>query len=110
MTTTRSPSAAQDPAPRLVDLLANCGAAPEVVTALLNQVLREQGLENQRAYRLEWGGLISGLVVALSFLGASVGLITTGHSTSGTIVATTDVLALVGVFVYGRQRPRPPVP
>jgi hypothetical protein len=46
-------------------------------------------------------GLTAGLVVSLSFLFVSAGLVYTGHDTAGTIIGTIDLVALTGVFVFG---------
>jgi uncharacterized membrane protein len=47
-----------------------------------------------------------GLAIALSFLAASVLLVMTGHDVSGTIIGSIDLVALVTVFVYGRNNQR----
>jgi uncharacterized membrane protein len=46
-------------------------------------------------------GLVAGLVVALTALIIAGILIYTGHDVAGTIVGSLDLVALVGVFVYG---------
>lgn len=72
---------------------------------------REQGQHRMRmeSYALRWGnyrsfaGLACGFVIAMSFLWASYQLIQDGHDVAGTILATVDLVALVGVFIYGSQ-------
>jgi uncharacterized membrane protein len=48
-----------------------------------------------------YAGVVAGLVVALAFLYASYRLVDDGHELSGTLLATFDIVGLVGVFVYG---------
>jgi uncharacterized membrane protein len=58
--------------------------------------------EQQRQSRR---GQLYGLIVALSFLIASFVLIQQGHGLFGTIIGSIDMVALVTVFVVGRQHP-----
>lgn len=57
------------------------------------------------ALRSDWArsfaGLVAGLIVALLFLYVSWDLISTGHDLAGTALGTVDIVALVGVFIYG---------
>ncbi len=46
---------------------------------------------------------MSGLIVALAFLGVSGWLISDGHELAGSILGTVDLVALVTVFVIGRK-------
>jgi len=48
-------------------------------------------------------GQLYGLIIALSFLAAAVILICLGHGIYGTVLGTVDLVALVTVFVIGRQ-------
>jgi uncharacterized membrane protein len=48
-------------------------------------------------------GQTFGFILALAFLIASFTLIFTGHEASGTIIGSIDLVALVAVFVYGRN-------
>jgi uncharacterized membrane protein len=48
-------------------------------------------------------GQLFGLIVALSFLCAATILILANHDTAGTIVGSTDLVALVAVFVLGKR-------
>ena len=56
--------------------------------------------------RRSWGGLVAGVVVALSFLFVSAWLISEGHGVEGTILGTVDLVSLVAVFVIGDVRKR----
>jgi hypothetical protein len=49
------------------------------------------------------GGLWSGLIVCLAFLGVAGYLVALGHDIAGTFIGTVDLIALVSIFVYGRQ-------
>lgn len=58
--------------------------------------------DNRRAnWGLGAGFTIGSLILALSFV-----LVLYGHDTAGTILGTTDLTALVGVFVYGTRARR----
>ena len=48
-------------------------------------------------------GQIFALIIGLSFLAGGVWVILEGHSVAGTILSTVDIVALVSVFIYGRQ-------
>ncbi|MET9002745.1 hypothetical protein [Amycolatopsis sp. NPDC004169] len=50
-----------------------------------------------------WVGMIFAFVLAVLFLAASVLLIMNDHEVSGTILGTVDLVALVTVFIMGRQ-------
>ena len=73
--------------------------------------------ERQSAHRIELEGLVIrsdirksergqsfGLVVAISGLAAAVALGLAGHGIAGGVVGSVDLVALVGVFVLGRQQ------
>jgi len=51
-------------------------------------------------------GQLFGFIVALSFLCAAFILILEHHDTAGTVVGSTDLVALVAVFVVGRNLAR----
>lgn len=52
---------------------------------------------------LSWAGILSGLLVTMSFLLTSFLLITDGHEISGTIIATVDLVALAALFITRRR-------
>lgn len=73
--------------------------------------------ERQSAHRIELEGLVIrsdirksergqwfGLVVALAGLAAAVILGISGHEIAGGIIGSVDLVALVGIFVYGRKQ------
>jgi uncharacterized membrane protein len=51
-------------------------------------------------------GQLYGFVIAILGLLLSGFLIYTGHDTAGTILGSTDLIALVSVFVYGKYAQR----
>ena len=53
--------------------------------------------------RARWG-LWLGAVVAVAFILAATAMVLAGQTVAGTIVATADLLGIVGVFVYGTRR------
>lgn len=53
----------------------------------------------QSDQRLAWAGLASGLTVTMSFLVATVHLVTSGHEIPGTILGTVDLIALTALFI-----------
>lgn len=69
----------------------------------------EQGRHRRKMeqFNLKWGtvrsfaGLACGFIVCIAFLLASYTLIQDGHGLAGTVLGTVDLVALVGVFVYG---------
>ena len=69
----------------------------------LEKLLDHQMTLERRQQNLEWAGLISALIIALSFLAVSAGLIAAGHEVGGTVMGTVDLVALVSVFVVGRR-------
>jgi uncharacterized membrane protein len=48
-----------------------------------------------------WAGLVCGLVVSLTCIGAGVACIFSGHDVAGTTIATGAVGGLVATFIYG---------
>lgn len=69
----------------------------------------EQGQHRREMekYALKWGtirsfaGLACGFIVTMAVLIFSFILIGDGHDVAGTILATVDLVALAGVFIYG---------
>jgi hypothetical protein len=53
-----------------------------------------------------WWGLWLGFAISLVVLGLSAGAIYTGHEAAGATGMSVDVVALSGVFVYGRREQR----
>src|ERR1044072_4538655 len=75
--------------------------------------------ENQSAHRIRMEsqyqgndhvrsiiGTVTGLIVAMAFLGGSVLLVMNGHGIEGTVLGSVDLIGLVSVFVYGTERRR----
>lgn len=89
-------------------------AYEQIDRGLADRIVRMAETEQDRRWRAnrvrmradilsEWGGLLSGFIVAMAFLGAAVYLIAEGRGVEGTILGTVDLVALVGLFVYGRR-------
>lgn len=79
---------------------------PSIPKELLDMAKKDQ----EHLHAMERGelalyrrGQLFGLIVALSFLCAAVVLILANHDTAGTIVGSTDLVALVAVFVLGKK-------
>lgn len=75
--------------------------------------------ENQSAHRIEIEktvintrsrdsllGIVSGLLIGLCSLAASVYAIVNGHSVAGGLMGTTGIAGLVSVFIYGTRENR----
>jgi uncharacterized membrane protein len=75
--------------------------------------------ENQSAHRIELEkiviigdskradrGLICGLVFGVLVVVLSFILILWGHDSAGTVLGTTDLVALIGTFIYGTRARR----
>lgn len=80
------------------------GAANRILELVEKQSNHRIGLEYATIHsdiRRANLGLICGFVVALSFLAASLFLITKGFELGGTILGTVDLVALVSAFIYG---------
>ncbi len=56
--------------------------------------------------RRAFAGVVAGFLVAIGVLGVAALLVLTGHDTTGLILAGGDVVALVGVFVFGSSQRR----
>jgi len=85
------------------------GAGKMILHNLIEQSRHRMALEkvviegdNNRA---NWG-LAAATIIALTFLGASVYLISHGFGVEGTILGTIDLTALVSVFIYGNTSRR----
>lgn len=84
--------------------LAAYAAANDVTRAALDRALTRQYRLKRQKYWLNVLGLITGLIVALSFLGVSAWLIDGDHTVAGTILGSVDLVALVTVFVTSNRR------
>jgi uncharacterized membrane protein len=73
---------------------------PDYVARILRMMEREQRFRHRQTLV----GVIVGFVVALAFLAASAWLILNGHEISGAVLGTVDLVALVTVFVLGRDK------
>jgi len=85
------------------------GADKMILDNLIEQSRHRMALEkviiegdNKRA---NWG-LAAATIIALTFLGASVYLISHGSGVEGTVLGTIDLTALVSVFIYGNTSRR----
>lgn len=80
------------------------GSAKQILDQFIKQSDHRMDLENQviaSDLSRSWGGLIAGFVIALAFLGSGTYLVSTGHDWAGGTIATTSLMGLVSVFVYG---------
>src|SRR5262245_14548770 len=75
------------------------GRSDKATRAAIERELERLHWQRRQDMYLRWAGLISGLVIALSFLGAGTWLIVTGHGVEGSLIASVDIVALVTVFV-----------
>ena len=75
------------------------GRADEPTRAAIERELERLHWQRRQDMYLRWAGLVSGLVIALSFLSAGTWLIVSGHSVEGSLIASVDIVALVTVFV-----------
>lgn len=82
------------------------GSADRIVTMAEKQSDHRQKLENRtnlhdiiRAY----AGVSCALVVTLVIVWLGYHLVLAGHDWAGTTIIITDLVALVGVFIYGTQ-------
>jgi hypothetical protein len=79
--------------------LALYAKADKPTRAAIDREFESLRWERRQGVYLRWAGLLSGLVIALSFLAAGTGLIVAGHGVEGGIIASVDIVALVTVFV-----------
>jgi uncharacterized membrane protein len=84
------------------------GAERIMVMAEKQQAHRHELEKNyvKQSNNQAWIGLIFGFVITLAFLIFSVYLIVQGFGTSGTILGSINIVALVSLFVYGTKRKR----
>ena len=78
--------------------------AERIIAMAERQAEHRMGLEKRVITADIWRsyvGVVAGLIVALAFLYASYRLIDDGRELPGTLLATFDIVSLVGVFVYG---------
>lgn len=68
-----------------------------------DRLLTMAELEQRHQHRTVLLGQMLGFVIALSFLGVSAWLILAGHEITGAVLGTVDLVALVTVFVVGRN-------
>jgi uncharacterized membrane protein len=78
------------------------GMGRELVAMAKAEQQHLQDME-RRDYVLSSRGQLFGFLIALAFLAAATFLIYTHHDTAGTIIGSTDLVALVAVFVVGRR-------
>lgn len=82
------------------------GSAKQILDQFIKQSDHRMALESlviRSDVRRSWGGLVAGFLVALSFLGAGVTVILSGHDSAGATLATGTVVGLVTVFVVGKS-------
>jgi uncharacterized membrane protein len=85
------------------------GAAERLMNTYESQVNHRQHLERiavESGIKARSSGLLAGFVVAISFFAGSVYLVVGGHEVAGTVLGTVDLVALVSVFVLGRNAQR----
>jgi uncharacterized membrane protein len=78
------------------------GLGRELIDMAREEQRHLQAME-RRDYALSSRGQLFGFIIALAFLAAATFLIYTHHDTAGTIIGSTDLVALVAVFVVGRR-------
>lgn len=67
-------------------------------------ILEQDSFRSQQHYRVQLRGQIFAFVLAALFFSGSMVLVFQGHSTGGITVLIGEIVALVGVFVWGRKR------
>lgn len=80
------------------------GSAKQILDQFVKQSDHRMGLEKKVVSSdivRSWAGLASGLIVALAFVACGTWLAFQGHDGAGVTIATTSIVGLVGVFVYG---------
>lgn len=85
------------------------GSADRILKMAEEQQKHRHHLERtsvEGAARRAWWGLWLGFVISLVVLGIGTGIILSGHTWEGTTIMGVDVVALAGVFVYGRREQR----
>lgn len=89
----------------ITEVAQNFQQADKATRQLIKDHLKTVEWRRRQVFFLEWAGLVAGLLVVGSFLWASVHLITAGHSVSGTILGSVDMIGLVTVFVVRQPKP-----
>jgi hypothetical protein len=97
LTITPSPTESQS----FIDVF---GQADAETRELIKLQLSRIDTKDKRDFRLEWWGLIFGLVITLSFLGCATYIILQGQPVAGTILGSIDLVALVAIFVLRRKQ------
>jgi uncharacterized membrane protein len=85
------------------------GSANRIIAMAENQQEHRHFLEETTitgANRRAWWGLWLGFVISLVVLGLGTLVILEGHSWAGASIMGVDVVALAGIFVYGRREQR----
>lgn len=82
------------------------GFTDRLLTNFEKQSTHRMGLETGAVghdQRMGSRGQVFALVIALVALGLGGILIWNGHTVAGTIIATGDLVSLVGLFIYGKE-------
>jgi len=85
------------------------GSANRIISMAEDQQKHRHFLEKTTitgANRRAWWGLWLGFVISLVVLGLGTLVILEGHSWAGASIMGVDVVALAGIFVYGRREQR----
>jgi uncharacterized membrane protein len=85
------------------------GSADRILAMAERQQAHRFSLEKttvEGGSRRSWWGLWLGFLISLVVIGVGTGIILTGHTWEGTTIMGVDVVALAGVFVYGRREQR----
>jgi hypothetical protein len=83
---------------------AQTGGGAELIAEWRATLEHQRRLED-REWKLVVLGPSMGFLIAMSFLAATVYLITSGNPIPGTLLGTLDLVALVSVFVLGPTAP-----
>jgi hypothetical protein len=85
------------------DALAIFRKADAETRRVIEDEMKELRWRRRHGIYLEWGGLISGLLVSGLFLWAAVHLSLNGQPWVGGVLGAIDIVALATVFVKGRE-------
>ena len=88
----------------VADALKLYTSADENTRRVIEDEMKELRWRRRQGIYLEWGGLISGLVVSGAFLWAAVHLSLNGQPWVGGVLGGIDIVALATVFVAGRKQ------
>lgn len=83
------------------------GAANRIIRMAESQAQHRQSLERTvigSRTRSEERAQILGTILALAIGGGAMGLVAMGYPVGGVVTLVAEVVALAGVFVYGRQK------